>query len=283
MKKHKYNIAVMLPTRARTDALSRSIFSIIDHADDLTKIQFLFAIDDDDQVGLDHFFNVIQPVLDEKNINYTALSTPRLGYQGLNVYYNTLAASADADWLMVWTDDAIMNTNGWDLRIRECTGEFKLLKVHTHNEHPYSIFPIMPVEWYKLKGCFSRHQLIDTENSHMAYMLDLMKIIEVDVTHDRSDLTGNNQDQDPNKEIFEGNPNNPKDFYHPTFHKIRLDYCEKFQEYMKSKNLDTTFWENVKAGTQDPWQRMRENDPNKQTSQFAITTDYAGQQRMVKQ
>ena len=73
-------------------------------------------------------------------------------------------------------------------------GEFKLLKIHVHREHPYSIFPIVPREWYELFGFFSRHQMIDAELSQIAYMLDIMKIVEIYVTHDRHDLTGNNND-----------------------------------------------------------------------------------------
>jgi hypothetical protein len=272
MKKHEFSIAVMLPTRARTDALSRSIFSLIDHAAELDKIQFIIGIDDDDTVAYEHFVNVIQPNLDRRNITYTAIEFERLGYEGLNKYYNTLATHADADWLFVWCDDAIMETKDWDVRIAECTGEFKLLKVHTHNEHPYSIFPIAPAEWYELTGYLSHHQLIDTELSQLAYLLDIMKIIEVDVTHDRVDLTGNNNDDTANKDkkIFEGNPSNPYDFHYTTFAIQRQQDVMKLAEYMQKQGLDTSWWTNVLAGKQDPWENMRKNDPNKQTSQFKI-------------
>ena len=283
MSTREFHIAVMIPTRSRTTPLGRSLFSMIDLAADLSKIEFLMAIDDDDEIALDYFFTHIQPRFDQQNINYTVLSTPRLGYEGLAKYFNILADKAKADWLMVWTDDAIMETQDWDLRITECTGEFKLLKVHTHNEHPYSIFPILPVEWYDVIGYFAKHQMIDAEVSQIAYMLDIMKIIEVNVTHDRVDLTGNNNDAtQQNKTIFEGNPSDPRDFHYPTFTQGRQKDLNKLVNYMKSMDLDLTYYNNIVAGTQNPWQRMRENDPNGQTGQFEIVQDTSGKTRMVK-
>lgn len=283
MKNRKFKIAILLPTYQRTDALSRSLFSLIDHAEDLDSIQFILGIDDNDDIALNYFSDVIQPKLDQQDINYTAITFEPLGYQGLNRYFNTLATYADADWLFVWCDDAIMNTTGWDARITECTGEFKLLKVHTHNEHPYSIFPIIPAEWHEITGHLSRHQLIDNEVSQLAYMFDIMKIIEVDVTHDRSDLTGNNDDENAKKkQYFEGNPNDPRDFHHPTFIQGRHEDHLLIHNYMEKNNLDLTWYKNVAAGKQDPWQRMIENDPNKQTMQFNTVIDpITGQKKMV--
>ena len=282
MSKHAYKIAVMLPTYKRTDALSRSLFSLIDRASDLDNIEFRLGIDNNDDIGMNHFLNVIQPELDQRGINYEAIGFEPLGYMGLNRYYNTLATGADADWLWVWCDDAICMTDGWDQRIIECTGEFKLLKVHTHNEHPYSIFPIYPVEWYETLGYLSQHQLIDAECSQIAYFLDVMKIIEVDVTHDRADLTGNNADANAEKkEYLEGNPNDPRDLYHETFKLQRGQDAERLSKYMAGRGIDTSWWAGVKTGKNDSYDLMRKNDPNGQCVQYQIVIDQQGKQHMV--
>jgi hypothetical protein len=284
MKKREYNIAVLLPTHKRTDGLSASVFSLLDLAKDLDSIQFLVGIDNNDSIGQNHFTTVIQPRLDEVNANYMAIEFEPLGYAGLNRYFDTLAGHADADWLMCWSDDAIMETHDWDQRIRECTGEFRLLKVHAHNEHPYSIFPIMPAEWREVTGYLSRHQLVDAEVSQLAYFLDIMKIIDVYVTHDRPDLTGRSADETAKlKRYFEGNPSDPRDFHHTTFAKWRQVDLSKLAAYMDLMKLDLTYFNNVLIGKQDPWQRMRENDPNGQTGQFAIALNDSGQPQMVRQ
>jgi hypothetical protein len=179
--------------------------------------------------------------------------------------------------------NAIMQTQDWDQRIRECTGEFKLLKVHTHNEHPYSIFPIYPAEWIKILGHVSRHQMGDAESSQIAYLLDLMKIIEVDVTHDRADLTGNNQDEAYKKrELLEGNPNNPRDLHHEFFIRHRYIDAERLVAYMKSRNLSTAWYEEVKAGKVYAYQKLVDNDPNGQCVQMETAKDSSGQVRFKK-
>lgn len=273
---NEYSIAVLLPTRSRTTALTQSVTSIINRAANVSRLQLLFGFDDDDAVGIKHFETVIQPFLDEKNVAYEAQAFESMGYEGLNRYYNHLAKSSSADWLFVWNDDAVMDTDGWDQVIESYTGQFKLLKVHTHNEHPYSIFPIVPQAWYKLFDHLSRHQMIDAELSQMAFVLDLMQVIDINVTHNQVELTKDSTDPLKPKKRFEGNPNNPYDFHHPSITKRRYEDCDIVSDYMKSIGLDTSWWENIKAGKQYPWTRLQELDINNQMKQFKMTTDSTG-------
>jgi hypothetical protein len=267
--KPEFSIAVLMPTRGRTTALKLSTSSLIDNADDAGSIQILFAFDNDDTVGLEYFETVLQPYLDKKEVSYLAMCFDSLGYEGLNQYYNTLANNSDADWLFVWNDDCVMKTKSWDTVIRQYDGQFKILKVHTHNEHPYSIFPIVPVDWMNLMGHLSRHQMIDAEISQIAFLLDLIEVVDIEVLHDRADLTGNNQDNTDAKRIrLEGNPTKPGDFNHDTINNTRLADAEVISQYMRSQGIDTTFWENVKALKQDPWEKLKLLDINHQQFQF---------------
>lgn len=260
-----YKIAVLLPTRGRTTALKLSIISIFNRVLNLDNVQLLLGFDNDDEVGLNYFNETIQPLLDEKGIHYTVMQFDPMGYIGLNRYYNGLAEQASADWLFVWNDDALMETTGWDNIVAKHNGEFKLLKIHVHREHPYSIFPILPKEWYDLFGFMSRHQMTDAELSQIAYMLDLMEIVEIYATHDRHDLTGSNSDATyKNRVMLEGNPNNPADFHNHAFNNGRLVDAEKISLYLSSKGVDVSFWTNVKLGKQDPFEKMKKNDINNQ-------------------
>ena len=271
MPTHEYKIAVLLPTRGRSDALERSVKTLYDLADNPDSVQLMLGFDNDDTEGVEAFEELLQPWLDEKSISYTAMTFEPLGYTRLNEYVNRLALESDSDWLVFWNDDAYMETQGWDTAIADHTGEFKLLAFHTHNDHPYSIFPIAPRAWLDLMGYLSPHQISDAWLSQQAYMLDIWERIPVDVVHDRHDLTGNNGDETfHNRIMFEGNPGHPNDFHHVTWNSRRIAECGKIADYMKSKGLDTTWWENVKAGTQDPWDRLRVNDVNNQMRQFNI-------------
>jgi hypothetical protein len=268
---NEYKIAVLLPTRGRTTALKLSIISIFNRVLDLDGVQLLLGFDNDDMVGLSYFSTDIQPWMEEKGINYTVMVFDPMGYNGLNRYYNGLATQAKADWLFVWNDDALMETTGWDKIVTSHTGEFKLLKIHVHREHPYSIFPIYPKEWYDLFGFVSRHQMTDAELSQIAYMLDIMEIVEIYATHDRHDLTGNNNDHTyKNRDLLEGNPSNPLDFHHRSYGNGRLMDTEFIAKYLESKGVDLTFWKNVKLNKQDPWEKLKANDINNQMTQTPV-------------
>jgi hypothetical protein len=270
MPKNTYSIAVLLPTRGRTIALENSVFSILTLASAPEKIQLVFGFDNDDSVGLDYFLEKIQPKLDELDANYIALSFESMGYEGLNLYYNILSTNTNADWLFVWNDDCIMNTKAWDDEVRKYDGQFKVLKVHTHNEHPYSIFPIIPSTWTAL-GQVSRHQMIDAEISQIGYMLDIIQIVDIDVTHDRTDLTGNQSNEPSKPRIrFEGNPEAPLDFHNHLYVQTRMNDAERLSILLKTTNVDTTFWENVKSLKQDPWEKLKQNDINGHMYQFPL-------------
>ena len=269
---HEFKISALIPTRGRTTPLETSIRSLIEQADCPDTIQVLIAFDNDDVKGTAYFRETIQPWMDDNNVNYTVLSMNRLGYQNLNIYYNKLAEYSDSDWLLGWGDDSIIETKGWDTKIAEHDGEFKLLKVHTHNEHPYSIFPIIPRAWYELRKTFSTHQMPDAEISQIAYLLDIVEIIDVTVTHDRADLTGNNRDTThQNRVNFEGNPSDPRDFHHIDNNARRMRDCETMAGYIRDQGGNTSFWEGVLAGTQDPWERLKTNDIYGQMVQTRIT------------
>lgn len=268
---NNYKIAILLPTRGRTEALTRSLIGLLEKAADLDSIQVLLGLDTDDTVGIKHFQQELQPRLDDMGVDYAAMSFEPMGYSQLHDYVNTLAQASSADWMFFWNDDAIMETQDWDSEINKHTGEFKLLAVHTHNDHPYSIFPIVPRAWLDVIGHLSLHSMNDAWLSQNAYCVDIYQRIDVHVTHDRADLTGNNLDATyKQRELLEGNPSNPRDFHHPTQTMKRMRECDQLNDYLKSIGQKATFWDNVKSEQQDPWQRLRENDTNKQMRQFQI-------------
>lgn len=268
---HEYSIAVLCPTRGRTEQLSSAIKSVVELADHPEHLQIMVGFDDDDTVGLGWFEKELQPWLDERDIAYTAMTFERMGYVGLNRYYNGLAEQSDSDWFLSWSDDAIMETKGWDSIMTSYNGQFKLLKAHAHNEHPYSIFPMWPREWYDLFGHCARHQMIDAELSQIAYALDLIEIVDITISHNRPDLVKTEADATHKERILlEGNPKSPVDFHHRSFMISRYLDCHKIADYLKSKNIDTTWWDGVKEGKNDPWTKMKANDPNGQMAQIAL-------------
>jgi hypothetical protein len=255
------SIGVMIPTRGRPHRLAKSIRSVLDMADDPTQIQILMATDVDDTDSDVYIKTNIIPDLEQRGITYVYTSYPRQGYANLHKYYNDLAGYAQTNWLVVWNDDAVMMSKGWDTAIRRYDGEFRVLAFDTHNQHPYSIFPVIPRDWYALLGCISNHQMVDAVVSQMSYMLDIMTRTDIKVEHERIDLVGLEPDATHlERELFENNPSDPRDLNHRDALMWRHVMSDRLAWYLKSRGQDISWWLGVLGGTQDPWQRLKEND-----------------------
>ena len=59
----KPKLSVLIPTRGRTDMLDRSLSSLLEHADDPSTIEFLFAFDDDDSASQEYFLERTVPII----------------------------------------------------------------------------------------------------------------------------------------------------------------------------------------------------------------------------
>jgi hypothetical protein len=110
--------------------------------------------------------------------------------------------------------------------------------------------------------------MIDAELSQHAYMIDVMQIVDIHVTHAQSELTGQYDATSQRKHRLEGNPSDPKDFHFITTTRQRIADCKALNEIKRSMNLDTTFLERILTGDQDPWEKLKKNDVNGHMYQF---------------
>lgn len=265
------DISVLLPSRGRTTLLKRSLCSLIDTAARPENLQVLLAFDRDDVSSSQWFVQNVVPELVQAKVKYTAMVFDPMGYARLHEYLNQLASLAHGQWLFFWNDDAVMHSQGWDSTIMQHQNQFKILRIPTHNCHPYAIFPIVPKQWFDIVGCLSNHQLTDAWISQIGYMLDIIQNVDISVLHDRYDLTGCNKDQTYlSRVMFEGNPDNPLDFNHANNRLQRMQHALKICEFLESNGTDMSWFRNVQAGQQDPWAKMvsEEYDPNHQVRRY---------------
>ena len=252
-------ISVLLPTRGRRDVLKTSIETLVNKANQPSRLEILFGIDEDDEGLSDYIKDELAPFFNKHSIEARASVFKPLGYENLHIYVNTLAGAATGEWLFFWNDDCLMDSQGWDDVIREHDGEFKLLAPKdNHDGHPYAILPIIPKDWFILMGHLSQNAQNDAWLSHIAYMLDIFERIDFNFTHDRADITGNNDDETfQNRKYMEGNPSDPKDFGHQDMQNARVSSASKIAWYLDKINQgDLTWWNAVKEGTQDPFEKM---------------------------
>ena len=263
-------ISILMATRGRPELAFKSLKSMIDLAHNVDQIEFCVAIDNDDIKSMDYFKETVVPWFEEKDHNILVMTFDRLGYANLPKYMETLALNSRGAWFIVWNDDALMESQDWDKEIVSYTGQFKLLAFKdNHNEHPYSIFPIVPREWVVLFGTISPQQAIDAWVSQIAYIVDCFQRIEATVTHDRHDLTGNNDDTTyAEREFLEGDPENPKDAFHPDMVALKQQYVEKVVWFLKCIGQDTGRWDKVLRKEVGAMALLHENDPNQHLGVF---------------
>lgn len=251
-------ISVLLPTRGRTDVLRKSLDSLVSKAKNPERIEILFGVDEDDLATIDYIKEEIAEDLKKVGIEARASIFKPLGYENLHIYVNTLAGAATGDWMFFWNDDCLMVSEGWDEVIDQYNGQFKLLgPKDNHAGHPYAILPIVPKDWFILLGHLSQNPQNDAWLSHIAYMLDIFERIDFEFIHDRADITGNNDDDTfQNRKYMEGNPQDPKDFGHTDMQNARVNSAHKIAWFLDKMGTPSKFWENVKEGKQDPFEKM---------------------------
>lgn len=267
-------ISVLLPTRGRAELSFKSLKTLWDTVSNKTDIEYLIALDDDDQTSIDYYESTAIPYMEENGIEYQVHVVPRWGYAQLNTYINYLGQQASGRWIMFWNDDAIMESKDWDLEIEKHTGKFRVLRMPDQSEHPYSIFPIVPHEWKVLLGDLSPQQMTDAWVSQIAYLCNIMVNIPVKVTHDRFDLTGNNNDETfNNRPQFEGNPSDPRDLNSPEMTNRRYQDAARIMWYLKTIDDYNDHFEKAITGKEDTWKYLKANDPNGQTARLAPGTN----------
>ena len=256
-----YSIAVIMPTRGRTEILLNSLKSLVLNADDASRIQILLAFDEDDETGFAYYRSDVQPWMESVQVAHATWRSPRLGYGRLHDYYNFLAQQARSDWIVGWNDDAVMNSPGWDTEIRSYTGQFRLLAFRSNHDHPYAIFPVIPTDWVTVLGHYSRHNQTDAWISQIAYALGIYQPIESYVIHERADLVAGVAEDATYQErqYQEGNINDPQDFVHPQNTVARYQDTDRLAWFLDRIGQPTR-WLAVLAGEQNPFDLMMAND-----------------------
>jgi len=265
------DISVLLPTRGRGKLAERSLLSLIDRAKDNTRIEYRIALDNDDKESVDYFAETVMPAFKERDLNFVMVTTPPIGYQRLNEYVNYLGKYAQGRWLMFWNDDAIMETDHWDEIVATHTDKFRVLRMQEQTEHPYAIFPIVPKEWYYLLGTLSTHQMSDAQISQIGYMCNIVENIDVHCTHDRFDLTGNNNDETyNNRPQLEGHPDKPGDLNHADVIANRYQSCFKIMWYLRKIGQYNDHFDKSIHKKDSIWKHLEANDPSNLTSRFGV-------------
>lgn len=252
------NISIILPTRKRKDALVKSLTSLLENADDPKGIEIMLGVDQDDTETIDFIQNGMADFLNKYQSPCQVRIFEPQGYEKLNVYVNTLAQNSSGKWLFLWNDDCLMQTKGWDSVVTSYDGQFKLLSPKDNHNHPFAIFPLIPRDWIMLNDVWSYNAQNDTWVSVIARLVGVFERIDIEVLHDRADLTGNNNDETfANRKYMEGNPEHPEDFNNPRMVQLRMAQANKTNWFLEKTGQGGEYFKKVLAKEIDPFEDVK--------------------------
>ena len=107
---------------------------------------------------------------------------------------------SDKKWLWMWNDETLMKSKGWDKIISEHLNIFQLIFPREN-----SCFHLCPRKLTELIGYYAPTTSCDSWQGKLAVDLDIVKWIDLDLLHDRFDITGNNLDETYLSRNYENN------------------------------------------------------------------------------
>ena len=163
-----------MPSRERAELAKLSIGSLGD------KVEVLVYVDNDD------------PQLKEyqKIDNITLVIGPRVGYKNFHKMINKLAEESTGDLLMLWNDDALMESSDWVETIENSNLDGLFVINFFEPRSPLlNLFPVIPRKLYGIMGHYSLSTHCDSWVQDMANKLNIHRMVEgIKARHIRDEL-----------------------------------------------------------------------------------------------
>ena len=146
-------------------------------------------------------------------------SGPRHAYRGIHHYYNELAEKSTGDWILPWSDDAVMETEGWDDIIRAQGGGLKILNA----TGKLNLFPIVTRQLYEVLGHWSLQTHCDSWLQVIGRMNGIEYPVDLHIRHLRDEGL---EDNTKKESLATYAVSSPEFFSRPFQEKLRRD-CKK--------------------------------------------------------
>jgi hypothetical protein len=168
-------ISVLIPTRERPEPLERCLRSLHDNASRPETVEYLLRTDEDEAPKKPQFTDA------SFYYNVRELRDKRLGYARLHECYRELGHIARGRIYLIWNDDAVMRTRGWD---------DLLFTVEPVIQFPgeHASFPAVDRRIFEVMGGFGQHTAVDSWLQSVARGADIYcERPDIDVLHDKHD------------------------------------------------------------------------------------------------
>lgn len=203
------SVAVLLPSRDRPASLARSVGSLLGLAADPAKV--------DIRVGADYGDYATYKACEDMGVH--CMLFHRRGYEGLHEYYRQLAGGPDADWLLIWNDDAYMVSPRWDETLRNLPPSVLVADLQSRHT-PICAFPAVRSGAPKIIGTFcSDNPHVDSFWEVIGQRSGTIGLADIHVHHD----------QQPHAHL-----GNDHGFSHPDHQKLLSDYARVIRTAMEA-------------------------------------------------
>lgn len=183
-------ISMLCPSRNRPDSLRCSLDSLLENADEPDQVELLVAIDPDDSVTVEMLTGYDCPN------SIVWVTSERFGYARLNEYYEGLYQRSSGERVVLWNDDAIMTTRGWDAEIEAMDPAILVGDLQNNLSPEFVCFPAVHRNAVEALGSYtlsSPH--VDSLWQDVGRALGVVRPVDVYVQHNRPDLVGGPFDQ----------------------------------------------------------------------------------------
>lgn len=238
-------ISILLPTRGRVKQLDRTVKSIRQKADQSPRIEIIFRCDVDD----------IETQTYLRTNNEIFIVGPReKGYASLPKFMNQCAALSSGDVIMMFNDDAIIETKGWDSKLLRCANQFPdgifNIGVSTGLNDNLIPFSIVSKNFKEALGYVNDERLLFSD----IFLLDVMerfgrviRLPDVMFRHnwagcETTDKTRRDAQIHENAIVFDGTPGdsqNPKKNWQKTYLYLHENAVKETVEKLRIRNNNT--------------------------------------------
>lgn len=172
-------ISIAVPTRGtyRFEGVKTLVKSVLDTADKIDDIEFVFKMDTDDPDTIRLIDRELPTHIDKRVI----ITDRGLGYADLNVHCTTLCKETRGEWVCLFSDDNTVITKGWDTILRNLSDEGHDSHViwpnHLMGEHVGNVSPILHRNIINIQ--LDTHDLISSHNNVDIYWECVNKITPI--------------------------------------------------------------------------------------------------------
>lgn len=205
-------VSILVPTRKRPHGCKMVIDSVVESASDLSKVELLFRVDDDDIVT-QQFFESEVDIPEGLDVSIVTgdryLNVNKNGYHNIHRFYAELAAESTGEFLFIFNDDLNFQQINFDGILQEHSGKTCVINPNwEHYSTAFYTFPIISRNIFEATGTMGNVCTIDRWFTAVALTLNIgiqeLRIVLAHLGDAERRTLGNTEGQFPSIHILEG-------------------------------------------------------------------------------